>query len=291
MSRKGTLPFAVSKRQAVKPERKSKMRVAESAESVIATFSPQVYSKWYFDVSPTWQHWNKLTAADVHTLSTDPGYQGQKVYFYRNHPIQFVRVVGLVVEIETLAEGKYTLLTLDDGSGECMVVKIKRRELAKDDEAEYPSNTEVDNVDVRVSMGLPSVFLDNKPVQLGDVVKVKGTIETFRNVRQLELKRMFKVKDTNEEAQTWSEVARWKRDVLSKPWVLSTAERDKVDAQIQREKQKEREKTRRKREWDARLLEKRRRHDEEHEARRKEEELRYNAGALKGSNVILAPWE
>lgn len=285
MSHNGTLQYMVSKRREAEPKQH------HTPKDVLISSPPQIYPKRYFDVSPTWQQWNKLTAADVHALRTERGFEGQKVFFYQNHPIQFVRVVGLVVEVELIAEGRYTLLTLDDGSGECIVVKIKRRIATKDDHATYPSNTEVDNVDVHVKLGWPSVLLDNKPVQLGDVVKVKGTIDSFRGVRQLELKRMFAVKDTNAEAQAWSEVAKWKTDVLAKPWVLSKADRDKVEAQIRYEERKDREHAKRKREWNAKVSDKRRRHDEKHEAKRRVEEARFNAGALRGSEVILAPWE
>ncbi|KAK4545977.1 hypothetical protein LTR36_002541 [Oleoguttula mirabilis] len=252
---------------------------------------PQIYPRRYFEASPTWFAWNKLTAADIHALRTERGFEGQKIYFHLNHPIQFVTVVGLLVEIEGIADGKYTLLTLDDGSGECMVVKVRRRVLAKGDEAEYPSNTEVDNVDVHVNLALPAVFLDNKPVGLGDVIKAKGTIDSFRGVRQLDLKRMFTVKDTNAEAQAWSQTAQWKRETLSQPWILTQSERDTVDENIRQEEKKDRERARRKKEWNAKISDKRRRHDEKQEIKRREKEAKYNDGALKGSHIILAPWE
>lgn len=285
MSRICTLPYVVSKQRAVETKRHHDMN------SVVHASAHQIYPKRYFSASPTWLHWNKLTAADVHALRTERGFEGQKVYFYANHPIKFVRVVGLLLEIEQIAEGKYTLLTLDDGSGECIVVKIKRREQADDGNGPPPSNTEVDNVSVHVDLGLPMLFLEKKPVELGSVVKVKGTIDTFRDVRQLELQRLFTVKDTNMEAKAWSEVAQWKRDILSRPWVLSQAERDAVDEKSRVDERKERERAKRKRELSGRVSDKKRRHDEKRECRRKKEEARYDAGALKGSNAIPMPWE
>lgn len=195
------------------------------------------------------------------------------------------------MEIESVAEGRYTLLTIDDGSGACLVVKVKRRQVAKGDEAEWPSNTEVDNVEVVMHMGWPSLQLDGKRIAIGDVLKVKGTIDSFRDERQLELKRLFLIPDTNAEAQSWIETAKWKRDVLSKPWMLTPEGRDKVDAQIKREGQKERDHARRKKEWSRKTDEKRRRHDEKAEVKREKMAALYDAGALKGSGVIVAPWE
>ncbi|GAB1741065.1 hypothetical protein NU219Hw_g6314t1 [Hortaea werneckii] len=251
---------------------------------------PTVHPRRYFDASPTFQHWNKVTCADVHALRSEPGFQGQGIYFHLNHPIQYIRVVGLLVDIQTVAGGKYTLLTLDDSSGECLVLKIKSRDLRQSNE-EYPSNTEIDNVDVLVSLGDTTVLLNSAPLQIGDVLKAKGTVEFFRNKRQLDLKRLFLVPSTNAEAQAWSETAKWKRDVLSKPWLLTQEARDEIDKDILRQAQKERDHARRKQDRSRKVEEKRRRHDEKAEVKRKKLDAIYNAGALKGSNIIFAPWE
>ncbi|KAK5119739.1 hypothetical protein LTR85_007315 [Meristemomyces frigidus] len=288
MSLNGTLPFTISKHRMGK----SKQQDVKTPAAAVPQRLLQIHPRRYFTASPTWNKWNKLTAADVHALRTERGFEGQRIYFYSNHPIQFVTVVGLLVEIETIAEGKYTLLTLDDGSGECMVAKIKRRERAQDDEAEATlSNTEAESVDVHINLGLPAVFLDDRPVEVGAVIKAKGTIDSFRNVRQLELKRMFIVKDTNAEAEEWAKMAELKRETLSRPWTLTQADRDMVDEKIRLEESEQREHASKKKEWDGRISEKRRRHDEKYELKRREKEIKYNAGALKGSNIILAPWE
>ncbi|KAI7257311.1 hypothetical protein KC343_g7418 [Hortaea werneckii] len=249
-----------------------------------------IHPRRYFDASPTFQHWNKVTCADVRALRSEPGFQGQGIYFYLNHPIQFIRVVGLLVDIQTVAGGKFTLLTLDDGSGECLVLKIKSRDLRQINE-EYPSNTEIDNVDVLVSLGHTTVVLNSAPLHIGDVVKAKGTVEFFRNKRQLDLKRLFPVPSTNAEAQAWSETAKWKRDVLSKPWRLTQDAKDKIDKDILRQAQKERDHARRKQDRSRKVEEKRRRHDEKAEVKRKKLDTIYNAGALKGSHIISAPWD
>ena len=164
----------------------------------------QIYPKRYFDASPTWFQWNKLTATQIHSLREERGFEGQNVYFHLNHPIQFVRIVGLIVDIE-IRSNKFILITIDDSSGACIEVKTELRSIAQDDQAEYPSNTAVDSLDVILTWGVPNLLINKAQADIGTVVKFKGTIDKFRNVRQLKLERAWIVKDTNEEAKAWSE--------------------------------------------------------------------------------------
>ena len=246
----------------------------------------QIYSKRYFDASLTWCEWNKLTAADVHALRKEQGFEGQNICFHLNHPIRFVRLVGLVVDIEITKNAKHILISLDDGSGECIEVKTSLRDVGKDDHGVYPSNTVVDTLDVHMHMSIATVYVNKQPIDVGTVIKAKGTLDSFRNRRQLKLERVWIVRDTNEEVQEWSKTAQWKRDVLSKPWVLTKDQQNAIDEQISRDALKEREKSKKKRVWDAKREEKKQMHVEKVERRRKREEERLNAGALPGSAVL-----
>ena len=271
---------------------------------------PPIYPKRYFDKSPTWFAWNRITAADIYALRTERGFQGQNVYFHLNHPIRFVRLVGVVIGLESVANGKYTLLTLDDASGKCIEVKIVRRQtiaaemegarIDGDDVLAFPSNTMVDNVDVFFDNmgGLPRVVIDSRVVvEVGMILRIKGTLDSFRNERQIELKLVRTIKDTNEESASWLDTAKWKRDVLSKPWVLTERDMREVDDLIREEDKRERDKQRKKREWAKKYEEKKRAfddkkkaHNEKKEAKREKQERQFNDGALDGSDVIPAPW-
>lgn len=83
-------------------------------------------------------------------------------------------------------------------------------------------------------------------LDIGSVVKVKGGITEFRGARQIQLKKIWalsstrkcdlrkdgKVADergTNEETRCWNEVVEFRRDVLSKPWILSEEEVKKCE--------------------------------------------------------------
>lgn len=255
----------------------------------------QTYPAKYFSAAPTYFTWNALTAHDIHhTLQTRPGFEGQNLYFVLNHPIKFVRAVGLIVDIELLGGAKYLILTLDDGSGSTIECKAEVRQANRQDEVagtsrvkqEWPSTTLVDNLDVRVNFGNPRVEIDKQRVDIGSVVKAKGTIDTFRSQRQIKLERIRLVKDTNEEARAWAATAAWKANTLSKPWVLADAKKAEIDQRLAQEQAQEAEKAKKKRVRDVKIAEKRRKHEERREKKRVVLEGAFDQGALTRSGVL-----
>jgi len=221
------------------------------------------------------------------------GRSGQNVYFTLNHPIQYIYLCGLVVQID-LAPGagasKYALITLDDGSGRVIEVKIARRQTQLDEDAVYPSNTLINNVNVWVNMALASVYVDGEALSIGSIIKVKGTITVFRE-RQIELKRIFRVRDTNEEAAFWTSLAKWRREVLSKPWVLAQEQKAKVDAEIAEAERETRKRAAVKKGDRAEQMAKMAKREERREKRRLLEAKAFDAGALPGSHLLRAPWQ
>ena len=180
---------------------------------------------------------------------------------------------------------------LDDGSGRAIEVKIPRRyglELTTGEV--YPSNTLIDNLNVYDTWGLASLFINNKPIHVGTVLKIKGTIAEFRE-RQVELKRVFLVKDTNEEVAFWAGVAKHRRDVLSRPWVLSSADMKFIDDQVDSETRKEVERKNARRAKYKVNMERKAENDEKRQRQAEKKRQLFDAGALKGSDVIKAPWE
>lgn len=148
----------------------------------------------------------------------------------------------------------------------------------------------IDNLDVQSTWGLASILVDKEPVPVGSILKVKGTITKFRE-RQIELKRAFRVKNTNEEVAFWASTAKHRRDVLSRPWVLTEAEMREIDEDIAADERRERERKIERKEKYAKHEHRKARHDEKREKQRKKVEQVLNEGALAGSNIILAPWE
>lgn len=211
---------------------------------------------------------------------------GQNLYFRLNHPIRFVCITGFIVSIEDIAS-KYALLTLDDGSGATIVVKIPRLEGEVANSVDCPSNTTVDNVNIRISLGTFDVFVDDVVLDIGTVVKAKGTIDEWKGMKQIRLERIQIVRSTAEEIQEWEGVAKWKREILNKPWVLDKHTLEEMEQTNQDEREKELEKQKRKEEMKRAYLVKQRNRDakskareENWERRRRKEEVMMNAGAL-----------
>jgi hypothetical protein len=211
---------------------------------------------------------------------------GQHIYFYLNHPIQFVRLVGVVVAIDDI-NTKYTVLTLDDGSGATVEVKIIRLTSGNYNPVDSPSNTQVSNVNVLSGLGVFEVTIDGQPVDIGTVLNAKCTISEFRHQKQLELKRVRIVRTTNEEAKAWAEAAAFKREVLSIPWHISSTEHRQIKKEIKMRKKQEEEEQRREAEKEAKIRRRKEAYDaymaqreEKLERRRRKEEVMMNAGAL-----------
>jgi hypothetical protein len=207
---------------------------------------------------------------------------GQHLYFYLNHPIRYVCVVGVVVAIDDINIW-YTVLTIDDGSGANIEVKIVRISSPKKSAIYSSPETQIENVRIISQLGVFEVMVGNQALDIGSVIKAKGTISEFRGVKQLEMKRVWVINTTNEEARAWAEVATFKRDVLSKPWHLSTAEARKIkhDKKVEIKKEQkyaeyERGKAQRVQARNAYIAER----EGRLEARRRKEEIMMNAGAI-----------
>jgi hypothetical protein len=211
---------------------------------------------------------------------------GQHLYFHFNHPIRFVRLVGVVVAIDDI-NLKFTVVTIDDGSGAVIELKIVRVPLAGQNAILASSETKLNNVKVISQLGVFDVVVDDQKLEIGTVVKAKGTLSEFRGIKQVDLKRIWVVTTTDEEAQAWKEAAAFKQNVLSKPWHLTSAEHDQIKAKIKSEKRKLQDYERRKAEHEAKKEEQRKAHqvyladrEKRVEARRRKEEVMMNAGAL-----------
>jgi hypothetical protein len=153
--------------------------------------------------------------AEIHT--------GQHIFFHLNHPIRFIGIVAPIIAIDNIGE-KYGLLTLDDGSGATIVAKLNLLDKEVASQNNCPSNTIIPNVNYKASLGSFDVEVDGAIISIGTVIKAKCTVEVFRGDIQLVLKRATVAKSTAEEVRSWKEMARWKRNVLSQPWILTSAE-------------------------------------------------------------------
>ncbi|KAL4952012.1 hypothetical protein BDW69DRAFT_28942 [Aspergillus filifer] len=73
------------------------------------------YPAYTFKSSPTNFTWVKISAANVHRLTRRSEFGEPGLFFYKNHPIRFVNVLGVIVARTDVP--RRTILTIDDSSG------------------------------------------------------------------------------------------------------------------------------------------------------------------------------
>ncbi|KAG4222257.1 hypothetical protein PC116_g29268 [Phytophthora cactorum] len=56
------------------------------------------------------------------------------------------------------------------------------------------------------------------------VVDVKGSVRVFREQRQIKVQKLQRVMSTSQEIQFWNKIRDFRKDVLTKPWVLEKKE-------------------------------------------------------------------
>lgn len=202
--------------------------------------------KYYGLLSPTFHKWARLTAADVHALEEWPDRcPAQDTYFYLNHPINLIRLVGVIVDFE--AYDKRIVLVLDDSSGANIEITCAR---LPPDSRDKPGKNEANPVKAEkdtpkdnrmIGQTKRGYTVDLTGVDVGSVVKVKGGIGSFRGEKQMTLERLTLVRTTNEEAEAWAQNAAYRRDILSKPWVMSDDDLIKFERFERRERRRRRE--------------------------------------------------
>ncbi|KAF4542509.1 Ob-fold nucleic acid binding domain [Lasiodiplodia theobromae] len=200
-------------------------------------------------------------------------------FFHLNHPIRFVRLVGTVVAVEDLGP-RFVLLTLDDGSGATLELKVTRLSPAESAALHAAAastttttiptattsssssssssifHTSVDNLVVRSAIGVFEVLVGGVPIDIGTTIKAKATLGTFRGAMQGVLQRCWVLRghggagnggssSTRDEAAEWLGTATFMLSVLAKPWVLSADDIRRLERRLAREEKQRRDEERR----------------------------------------------
>ena len=209
------------------------------------------YPAYCHSASTTWNTWVKLTSHDIHhVLRPRPGASSfvsnsdNLVLFYLNHPIQYVQVVGVVVSCDDYHER--WIIGVDDSSGATIELTCAKPQLKNDALTKDTQGVERDEQRVRRErathsapdldpevVGLQSVLAK---LDVGTVVQAKGTLSTFRHVRQISLKRIKIVPDTNAEMLLIAARTRTLVEQFSTPWIVSTNTQQRLLAEAQGEK-------------------------------------------------------
>ncbi|POR35214.1 Protein stn1 [Tolypocladium paradoxum] len=155
---------------------------------------PELYPRYCFHLSPTDNAWCLLRTSEIHHLEQHAGFEGENFYFYKNLPIKWVRIVGVVVEINEYrneaSESGRRVYIVDDSSGAC----------------------------IEALVCTPTALYQE--IDVGSVVDVKGRLSAFRDEKQIKIEKMGSVQSTAEELALWEKRAKFRREVLDRPWVL-----------------------------------------------------------------------
>ncbi|KAL4933407.1 OB-fold domain-containing protein [Aspergillus undulatus] len=197
------------------------------------------YPAFCFKASPTNFAWVKISAADIHRLKRRVGFGEQGLFFYENHPIRFVNVIGVIVARTVVP--RRTILTIDDSTGATVDVVVLKDDTpaavpapataaSARSKSEPDANNDNDNdedskhsKETHLTATTRSP-LDITPLVPGKVFQLKGTLSSFRSVIQINLERFFPVADTKTEMRFVEARTRFLTTVLSDPWVLEKGE-------------------------------------------------------------------
>ncbi|MCJ1356761.1 MAG: hypothetical protein MMC33_006757 [Icmadophila ericetorum] len=212
---------------------------------------------------------------------------GQKIYFHLNHPIQWIRLVGMVVAAEVISDFLW-VITLDDSSGMNIEVVCRKSptylRLAKKKSENMELTSEETKTMLKESkMGITAqgTQIDMSEWDVGMAVKVKGGITAYKGERQVALEKITTVLTTNEEASAWAELQQFRTTVLSKPWMISAREERKMKDGIGGAAKRKREKTQRRQEQEK----DKKRHDRD----QKREPLKDKSREQVKSRVAVSP--
>lgn len=160
---------------------------------------------------------------------------GQNVFFHLNHPVQWVRVAGVVVAVDEYPGRR--IYTLDDSSGVCIecTVEVLRAETAlasavapiagRAGPVGAARALPKDAVSISTTGApAPSKTIVPAEVDVGTIIDVKGGLALFRGYKQIKILKATVLRSTEHEVAFWEKVEQFRRDVLEKPWRLTDKE-------------------------------------------------------------------
>ena len=140
---------------------------------------------------------------------------------------------------------RFILLTLDDGSGAVIDVKIERPDTALPmrPEVKVIMNTRLDEVKIAKFCADNNchdqhVMINGQLLETGDVIKAKGLLTQFKDTRQVLMKRTSLAENTDVECRFWLDYASFVASTLARPWVLSHEALQRLDREDRLEQHK-----------------------------------------------------
>lgn len=204
---------------ATRPE-KQRQRSPETAGEIDGL---PLYPQHCFKLSPTVNTYPHLRASDIDALTTHSGFHGQNLFFHLNHPIQWVRIAGIVVAVDVYPGRR--IYTVDDNSGVCIecLVDVPRTDAALTAAvaATKPDSKTTSKPNLATPAPKRVVPVD---VNVGTIIDVKGGLSLFRGQKQIKILKATVLRSTEQEVAFWEKTRKFRQDILMKPWKLTDKE-------------------------------------------------------------------
>ncbi|QUC16452.1 uncharacterized protein UV8b_00693 [Ustilaginoidea virens] len=165
------------------------------------TCKTEIYPRYCFHLSPTVNTWCLLHASEIHALQQHAGFE--------------------VVAIDDFPGRR--VLTIDDSSGRCIEALVETQALTTKFSASDDGNRSArakSIVESTDTFHVGPATDQNKDVDVGDVVDVKGSLSLYREEKQIKVEKMVILNSTAQEIALWQKRTKFRCDTLQKPWVL-----------------------------------------------------------------------
>ncbi|KAE8444067.1 hypothetical protein EG329_000935 [Mollisiaceae sp. DMI_Dod_QoI] len=225
-----------------------------------------IYPDYCHTLSPTIGKWVPLPAKDVHVLK-DVGVfcDGRILYHFINHPIKWVKVIGVVVAVDQFKEKR--VYTLDDSSGVCVectavapprpietvnipkhlgqLAAIEAQIVNAEEKKRGKGKEKAEGKDEKKTPSVLDPVVPWEEIDIGTIVKVKGRINNWWNQLQIEAIKIEILKGLDAEVKCWNEIREFRESVLEKPWVVTQEEEESCrkvrERELRRAKKRARE--------------------------------------------------
>ncbi|KAJ4424891.1 hypothetical protein N0V82_000394 [Gnomoniopsis sp. IMI 355080] len=214
------------------PKRKQKKQSAETVDEIDGL---PLYPQHCFKLSPTVNTYPHLLASDIDALTTHSGFHGQNLFFHLNHPIQWVRIAGIVVAVDEYPGRR--IYTVDDSSGACIecLVDVPRADAALTAAVAVAKLDSMSNTKAGLATSAPRSVVPEE-VDVGSIIDVKGGLSLFRGNKQIKILKATILRSTEQEVAFWEKTQKFRRDVLERPWKLTDKEVRRCRKEAERRK-------------------------------------------------------
>ncbi|NXM28927.1 STN1 protein, partial [Oxyruncus cristatus] len=144
----------------------------------------------HWGMDPVFSAFARLYIKDIKEMRESKQVPG--IFFYNGHPVRQVDVVGIVVQ--TKERGAFYNYGVDDSTGVINCVCWKNPMVAETPLSGHPSTPSSLSVFEQMKK-LQEIVSQKTKLEIGDVVRVRGHIRTYRQQREIQASSFYKVDD------------------------------------------------------------------------------------------------